>query len=71
MTTNRKSHGRERGAAKELKKLVAAGDAAAIARAQQHIHHFDPSRFSLMTAQHVVAREAGFASWSAMLETDE
>ncbi len=62
-----KPFGRQRRDAKELLKLVRAGDSAAIERAQKHLHHFDPTRFSLMTAQFLIAREKGFQSWGAML----
>jgi len=67
----RKPFGPQRRDAKELLKLVKAGDASAIGRAQKHLHHFDASRFSLMTAQHIIAREQGFTSWADMLRTEE
>lgn len=68
----RKPFSRSRKAAKQLKKAVEAGEPAAIERCRRHMHSFDPTRgVSLMHAQHVVAREAGFMSWSDMLHSKE
>ena len=65
--SDRKPHGHARKTAKALLKAVRAGDLAAIERCRAHIISFDPERFSLMTAQHVVAKERGFNSWSDLL----
>ena len=66
---DKKPRARERHSAKELLGLVRAADAVAIERVKKVIRDFDTSRFSLMTAQFVVAREAGFRSWADMLHT--
>lgn len=51
--------------AKELQRAYAAGDRIALARVAAH--RSDPAdRLSLARAQHVIAREHGFDSWSAL-----
>ena len=52
--------------ARALHRAVVAGDAAALARVQRSYGTF--SRFPLATAQLVVAREYGFASWARLKE---
>src|ERR1700724_161710 len=48
--------------AKKLARDVAAGDAAAIARARAHLQNVDPP-LTQRNAQLVIAREYGFAGW--------
>ncbi|MEV6609159.1 ankyrin repeat domain-containing protein [Kutzneria sp. NPDC051319] len=52
--------------ARALHRAVAAGDSEALARVQRSFGTFD--RFPLATAQLVVAREYGFASWARLKE---
>jgi hypothetical protein len=63
----RKSCGHERREAKALLKAVRIADLEAIRRAEAVMHSFVAADFTLMGAQHVIAREKGHASWSAML----
>ena len=51
--------------AKRLARDVAAGDAAAIARARVHLPHVEPA-LTQRNAQLVIAREYGFAGWSEL-----
>lgn len=67
--SDKKPFATQRKRAKELLALVRAADPAAVERVSKIIHHFDENRFSLMTAQYVVAREAGFSSWADMLQS--
>src|SRR5215203_4036355 len=48
--------------AKKLARDVAAGDAAALARARAHLPNVDPP-LTRRNAQLVIAREDGFAGW--------
>ena len=48
--------------AKKLARDIAAGDAAAIARARAHLPNVDPP-LTQRNAQLVIAREYGFAGW--------
>ncbi len=66
MNTKLKPFRRERREAKDLLRQLEAGDDAAIARLRAHRE--DPS-ISLMQAQHVIAREHGFVSWRAMMDS--
>jgi len=50
--------------AKELLRLVRAGDSAALERIRRHLP--DKARLSLADAQFVLAREYGFQSWTAL-----
>jgi len=50
--------------AKRLRHLLRNNDVQALARYRQH---WQANAQSLMRAQHVVAREAGFANWEALL----
>src|SRR5689334_2705897 len=52
--------------AKKLARDIAAGDAAAIARAQAHLPRVDAS-FTQRNAQLVVAREYGFDGWQDLV----
>jgi hypothetical protein len=53
--------------AKKLARDVAAGDAAAIARARAHLPHVDLP-LTQRNAQLVIAREYGFAGWKDLLK---
>jgi hypothetical protein len=53
--------------AKELRRSVLAGDGDAIERLRRHAD-VDPAAVTLSTAQLVIARESGFASWPRMTE---
>src|ERR671922_3009491 len=53
--------------AKKLARDVAAGDAAAIARARAHLPNVEP-RLTQRNAQLVIAREYGFAGWQELTE---
>src|SRR5262252_7044384 len=52
--------------AKKLARDIAAGDAAAIARARVHLSHVDPP-LSQRNAQLVLAREYGYSGWQDLI----
>ncbi|HEX4456527.1 MAG TPA: VOC family protein, partial [Polyangia bacterium] len=55
---------------KALVKAVKARDPKAVARVET-VRHEGALHFGLMKAQHVVAREAGFKSWDALIHASE
>ena len=59
--------GQLRRLAKELRAAARAGDPGAVQRVGNHVDA-DPSTMSLSTAQLVLAREHGFASWPRLIE---
>jgi hypothetical protein len=59
--------GQLRRLAKELRTAARAGDPGAVERVRCHVDG-DPCTMSLSTAQLVIAREHGFASWPRMIE---
>ncbi len=54
--------------AKDLLRKIRQGDAVAIERVRSHVSFSAPASVKLVDAQHVIAREYGFASWPKLKE---
>src|SRR5260221_14168336 len=57
--------------AKDLLRKIREGDAVAIERVRSHVSFSAPASVKLVDAQHVIAREYGFASWPKLKEQGE